>query len=145
MAVRRKSRPRRQAALIGSIMVGSSSADAGAVKPGDTGQARKAISSGAFERFRAERTLKPAVEILRLEHHRHAVVKGCIHALAPHTMIVQDSISSPLAGSRQRSHSAGEAENGRAVGGGEEMRLLGALRAGPFVEAARRDDAAAAP
>ena len=49
--------------------------DAGAIKPRRYRPGTQGRFSGASERGRAERTLKPAVEILRLEDHRHAVVK----------------------------------------------------------------------
>ena len=63
------------------------------------------------QRVRAERA-GPGVEIFRPEQHRHAVVIGVIHADTPETMTVQDTISSFVAGSIQRSQSPAKARIG---------------------------------
>ena len=74
--------------------------DAGAIEPRRYGPfAQAPILPAQLERVGAERTVKPGVEILRL-----AAAPACgrdtaaIQALAPHTMIVQDRISSPRRG-----------------------------------------------
>jgi hypothetical protein len=53
-------------------------------------------------------------------------------------MIVQDNSHSPVAGSFQRSQRPGESKQRRAVGCGEEVRLLRTFLAGPLEETARR-------
>ena len=130
------------ATAIGSIRVGSSSPATVRFTRGDTGHSRSVSSGAHFS------TSAPSVPFSHPSKFTGSRITGMrlwcfsIQALAPHTMMVADSLSTRLPGSRHCSHSPAKAHHRSAIGGGEQMRLAGALFACPLVEAAGRDDTA---
>ena len=94
------------------MIVGSSSPTPVRLSRGETFHSRKASSAAGLSASGPERAVKPAVEILRLEQHRHAVVIGLHPGAGTRHDDRAGQHPSPVAGSIQRSQSPAKASNG---------------------------------